>query len=243
MRAVPCFRTAVLAKGGSFMTERQRKFLTAAGFVVFILFLFAVFYWVGQPMIRFVSEPEKFREWVDERGLVGELAFIGMAALQVFVAFIPGEPLEIGAGYAFGTWKGLLLCEIGIAVGSAIVFLFVKKFGQKAAEVFFPREKINSFGWFHNAQRLKPLIFLVFFIPGTPKDILTYIAGLTDVSLGQFLLISLTARIPSIVTSTFGGNALGIGNYLFAVAVFAATLLVSAAGVAVYGKIQKIQKN
>ena len=221
------------------MTDRQRKIITTVCFAVFILFLFAVFWFIGRPLVQFVSEPERFREWVDERGIFGRLAFIGMMILQVFVAFIPGEPLEIGAGYAFGTVEGCLLCLAGTAIGSTLVFLFVKKFGVKAAEVFFPREKISTFGWFHNTARLKPLMFLVFFIPGTPKDILTYIAGLTSITLPQFLVISMTARIPSIITSTIGGNALGIGNHMFAIVVFAATLVISAAGVMIYNKIRK----
>lgn len=222
------------------MTDRQRKVITMICFAVFILFLFAVFWFIGRPLVQFVSEPERFRQWVDKRGFYGRLAFIGMMILQVFVAFIPGEPLEIGAGYAFGTLEGTLLCLTGITLGSTLVFLFVKKFGVKAVEVFFPREKINSFGWFHNTTRLKPLMFLVFFIPGTPKDILTYVAGLTSIRLPQFLLISMTARLPSIITSTIGGNALGIGNHLFAVVVFAATLVISAAGVMIYNKIKKV---
>lgn len=221
------------------MTDRQRKIITTVCFAIFILFLLAVFWFIGRPLVQFVSEPEQFREWVDERGMFGRFAFIGMMILQVFVAFIPGEPLEIGAGYAFGAVEGSLLCMIGTAIGSTLVFLFVKKFGVKAAEVFFPKEKINSFSWFHNTTRLKPLMFLVFFIPGTPKDLLTYVAGLTSINLPQFLLISMTARVPSIITSTVGGNALGIGNHIFAIVVFAATLVISAAGVMIYNKIKK----
>ncbi len=221
------------------MTEKQRKIATAVCFAVFLLFMLAICYFIGRPLIQFVSEPEQFRLWVDEHGIYSRLAFIGMMILQVFVAFIPGEPLEIGAGYAFGALEGTLLCLIGTALGSILVFLFVKKCGIKAVEVFFPREKINSFGWFHNTARLKPLMFLVFFIPGTPKDILTYIAGLTSITLAQFLFITIPARIPSVITSTIGGDALGIGNHLFAVIVFGVTIAISAVGALVYNKIKK----
>jgi len=221
------------------MTEKQRKAIVIVCFVLFILLLCALFLFVGRPLLEFVSDPERFREWVESRGTPGRLIFIGMMMFQVFAAFIPGEPLEIGAGYAFGAVEGTLLCMTGIAAGSAVVFLFVRKFGTKAVEVFFPREKINSFGWLHNTDRLKPLLFLVFFIPGTPKDILTYIAGLTPIRLHQFLIISVFARLPSVITSTVGGNAMGLGNRLFAAVVFAAALLVSAAGVMIYRKIRK----
>lgn len=220
------------------MTEKQRKIMTVVCFGIFLLFLGVVCVVVGRPLIRFVSEPELFRAWVEDHGLWGQIAFMGMMILQVFVAFIPGEPFEIGAGYAFGAIEGTLLCIAGTLVGSAIVFLFVKRFGTRAVSVFYSAEKIRSFRWIRNTKRLKTVLFIVFIIPGTAKDILTYMAGLTKLTLSQFLVISTIARVPSIVTSTVGGNALGKGNYLFALIVFALTLAVSAAGVLIYRKIK-----
>lgn len=220
------------------MSEQCRKTLTVVCFIIFLLFIGVLCVVVGKPLVEFVSEPELFREWVDEHGLFGRVAFVGMMILQVFVAFIPGEPLEIGAGYAFGAVWGTLLCIIGTLIGSALVFLFVRRFGTKAVSVFYSPEKIHSMRWIRNTKRLKTILFILFIIPGTPKDVFTYMAGLTKISLSHFLLISMIARIPSIVTSTVGGNALGRGNYLFAVIVFAATLAVSAIGVLIYRKIK-----
>ena len=74
----------------------------------------------------------------------------------------------------------------------------------------------------------------MFFLPGTPKDVLCYFVGLTDMPLGTWVLISAVARIPSIVTSTVGGNALGLEKYGFAALVFAATLAVSGLGLLIY---------
>ena len=81
------------------------------------------------------------------------------------------------------------------------------------------------------------------FIPGTPKDLLSYFAGLTDIKLGRWLVISTIARLPSVITSTIGGNAVGEQNYLFAVLVFAGTLAVSALGLWIYQRISKRKKD
>ena len=124
--------------------EEKRRRKIALACVGAFLILFALLCWfAGRPMLDFVAEPQKFREWVGQYGLLGKLAFVGMVALQVVVAVIPGEPLEIAAGYAFGIFEGTLLCLIGITLGSALVFLFVRKWGIKAVELFFPREKIQ----------------------------------------------------------------------------------------------------
>ena len=221
------------------MTERHKKALYAAAIAIFILFTLAVSWFVGRPLIRFVRQPEQFRAWVQGHGLLGQLAFLGMTVLQIVIAIIPGEPLELGAGYAFGFWRGTLLCEIGILLGGLLVFLFVRRFGVKAVEVFFPREKIESLRFLHNEKRLALWVFILLFIPGTPKDIMTYIVPLTPMKLSTFLLLSTVARLPSVVTSTIGGNALGTGKLTFALIVFGATALISALGILIYRRICK----
>lgn len=219
--------------------QKHRKIASVVSISVFVLFSIAVFYFIGRPMLAFVSEPEKFRLWVFEKGFLGKLAFVGMMALQVIIAIIPGEPLEIGAGYAFGIWEGTLLCLIGQVIGSIVVFLFVKYVGIRAVEAFYSKEKIQSLKFLHEHKQLNLLVFILFFIPGTPKDILTYFVGLTPMNLLTFLLITFFARIPSVITSTIGGNAIGLQNYQFAIAAFAVTLLISMIGILVYRKITK----
>ena len=219
--------------------QRHRKIASIVSLSVFVIFTVAVFYFIGRPMLAFVSEPEKFRMWVEQKALLGKAAFVGMMALQVIIAIIPGEPLEIGAGYAFGIWEGTLLCLIGQVIGSIVVFLFVKYIGIRAVEAFFSKEKIQSLKFLQHHDQLDLLVFLLFFIPGTPKDILTYFVGLTPMKLTTFLLITFFARIPSVITSTIGGDAIGLQKYQFAVIVFAVTLVISGIGILIYRKITK----
>lgn len=221
------------------MSERHRKFLAGLAIAVFILLSAAIAWFVGRPLIQHLNDPEAFRLWIDGYGWAGRLIFVGISVLQIVVAIIPGEPIELFAGYAYGFWLGTLLCELGIVIGGALVFGFVRRFGHKAVEVFFPREKIDSLRFLQNEQKLELWVFILFFIPGTPKDIMTYFVPLTHMKLGHFLLLSGVARLPSVITSTIGGNALGSGNHWFAVAVFAATALLSAAGIWIYRRIVK----
>ena len=222
--------------------KEKDKLRAAVGIGIFVLFSAAVAWFIGKPLLQFVSEPDKFRQWVDSHGLLGPLAFLGMMLLQVFVAVIPGEPLEIGAGYAFGAVEGTLLCLLGAAIGSALVFLFVRRFGVKAVEVFFSREKIQSLKFLQNTRRVYAFTIVAFLLPGTPKDVLCYCAGLTKIRLGHFVLISTLCRIPSVVTSTLGGNALGSGEWAAAAGIFAVTLVISAVGLLVYKRICRIRE-
>ena len=219
------------------LTEAHKKKIYLFAIIVALIFIAAVGYLVGKPMIEFVREPERFRAWVDSSGFVSRVIFVGMVIFQLIIALIPGEPLEMGAGYAFGAVEGTILCIIGCVIGSALVFLFVRRFGVKLVEVFFPREKIRSLRFLQDSRRLNLLTFIVFFIPGTPKDLLSYFIGLTDMKLGTWLFITAVARIPSIVTSTVTGDALGLKDYQFALIAFGATLALSLVGILVYRRL------
>lgn len=221
------------------MKGPHKKWIGAGIVLAVLIFTAVVFYFIGRPMLQFVSEPEQFRAWVDEHGVWSRIAFIGMVVFQVIFAVIPGEPLEIGAGYAFGVWEGTLLSSIGAVFGGALVLLLVRRFGVKLVEIFFSREKIQSLGFMKSSRRLELFTFLVFLIPGTPKDLISYFAGLTPISLSHFLLISGVARLPSIITSTIGGDALGEKQYLAAGIIFCITVVLSLAGIWYYRRLCK----
>ena len=112
-------------------TENQKKLIGGVAIVIFVVFSAAICWFVGKPMVKFVSEPEKFRMWVDSHGLWSQVAYVGMTLLQVLVAVIPGEPLEISGGYAFGAVQGTVLCMLGAFLGSVVVFAFVRRFGDR----------------------------------------------------------------------------------------------------------------
>ena len=216
------------------LTEKQKKMLSAAAIILFILLFAALAWFVGRPMIRFARQPEQFRSWVDGHGALGCAAYAAMVFLQVVVAIIPGEPLEIAGGYAFGAWWGTALCLIGAVLGSVAVFALVRRWGRPLAEVFFPKEKLDKLQFLHSSPKRTALLWLIFTAPGTPKDLLCYFAGLTDMKWRTWLLIATVGRLPSIVTSTVGGGALGDRNYTAAAIAFGVALAAAGVGYLVY---------
>lgn len=224
------------------LTRKQQKIISICSAALFLGMLILVCWAIGTPMIRFASSPEKFRQWVDGHGVWGMLAYMGMVSVQVVAALIPGEPLEIAGGYAFGAVKGTLLCLLAASLGSAAVICLVRRWGMRLVEVFFPKEKIRSLRFLRSSPKRTFLFMLIFMLPGTPKDLLCYCAGLTDIRLPVLLMICSLGRLPSIVTSTVGGDALGTKSYLFAVVIFAVTFAISAAGLLIYNRLCKRQE-
>ncbi len=221
---------------------KQKRIITVIAIILILIFSGAIAWLVGRPLIEFINDPDKFKEFVKGHGILSDIVFICMIIFQMIIAFIPGEPFEIAAGYAFHPVRGCVDCMIGFALGGMIVFLFVRKFGVRIVEVFFPIEKIRELKFLQNSRRLNTVSFIVFLIPGTPKDLLTYFVGLTDMKLSVWLMITTLARLPSLVTSVLTGNALSSKRYEIAVLVLVITLAVSGIGLLIYKKIQNRHK-
>ena len=185
------------------------------------------------------SDADLIKQWVDENYFLGLIAMVAICALQVVVALVPGELVEIAAGYAFGPIVGTLVCLVGIGIGSSVSILLARRFGRRLVESLYPREKIDSLPILNNPSKRNALTFLLFLIPGTPKDLFTYVIGLTEMSIPLYLLLTMFARIPSVVTSTFGGDAIGDNKFVFAAIVFGITAIISGIGYIVYNLIQK----
>ena len=217
--------------------KQWKNAVRIAAFVIAAAVIAAAAWLICRPLVEFASEPELFREWVDSHGILGRIAFVGMVILQVVIAILPGEPFEIAAGYAFGALEGTLLFLAAAAVGSIAVFLLVRRFGTKLAEVFFSGKELSSVRFLKTTPRRTMLFLIVFMLPGTPKDLLSYFAGLTDIRFGVWVVICSLGRIPSVVMSTVGGDALGTQRYWFSLVVFLLSMAVSVVGLLIYNRI------
>lgn len=185
------------------------------------------------------SDTDAIKAWVDENYLLGVVVMMLLCAVQVVIALIPGELLEIASGYAFGGAKGAVICTVGILLGSIVAILFARRFGRGLVESLYPREKIDALPILNNPKKRNAMTFLLFLIPGTPKDLFTYVIGMTEMSIPLYILLTTFARLPSIVMSTIGGGALGNDKLMLAVVVFIIAAVVSTCGYFIYLSIQK----
>ena len=221
----------------------KRKHLFGIAILTLLVILFTVLYFnVGRPMTKLVRNTDQLVSWLEGFGWKSRLVYIAMVCFQVIVALIPGEPLELAAGFVFGTVEGTLICMAGITLGSVIVFLLVRIFGVRLVRLFFPMEKIESLPLLREPRRLFLLTAVLMLLPGTPKDLLTYCAGLTKIPFGSWLLICSIGRIPSIITSTLCGHAVREGHYAVAIVVFLATALLCGAGLYLFARLKKYSK-
>ena len=187
----------------------------------------------------YIREPELLRDAIGEHYVLGAICLVLISAVQVIVALVPGEFVEIAAGYMFGGVWGTILCLGGIVLGSCIAILLVRRFGRKFVYVFYPKEKLDSLPILNHPAKRNFLTFIIFFIPGTPKDLFTYAIGLTNMSIPLYILLTTFARLPSVLTSTMAGNAAGEEKYIAAIIIFGATAVVSGIGLLIYRAIAR----
>lgn len=214
--------------------------LVAAGIVVAALAVPAIVF--GPELFAFFADGQRLQAWIDSQGAFAPLAMVVLITFQIVVAVLPGEPLELGAGYAFGFWEGTALCLVSGLIGAVIVVALVRTLGMRIVELFFSREKIESMRWLQDSARFELVMFLCFLIPGTPKDIMTYIAGLTKCPLWRIAFIATVGRIPSIVSSTMAAGFAAEGNWMATAVVVALTIAFVALGVGAYAVIVRREK-
>lgn len=221
------------------LNKKQQKIIGLAALIIFIIFCFFAFFFIGVPIVKSAKNPEQFRAWIDSMGTWGKLAYVGICFLQVLVAIIPGGPIELAGGYAFGHLEATILSTIGLSLGSITVFLLVRKFGQKLLEVFFSKEKIAELKFLKTNKKRDLIILILFLVPGTPKDLLCFFCGLTDMPFWLFFLLSTFMRIPAAWLSSIGGSAMGSKSYTIAIVIALVIASLTIIGIVGYKAIVK----
>ncbi len=223
-------------------TSRKLPLALKIGAAVLILAALAALCVWMIPMVLSLGEPEtreQFRAFIESLGVLGIVAMLLLQILQVIVAIIPGEPIEILMGLMYGTVGGLALTLVGIAIGQVFIYLAIKRFGMKFAAKFVDVEKFENLKFLKNPSKRDGLIFLLYFIPGTPKDILSYFAPFTGIPFLRFIVIATFARIPSIISSTWAGATISDGSIIKSVLIFAVTGVIGIFGIILNNYITK----
>ena len=230
---------------GKYIKVPNKKLIIiyAVSLAVLIAGFIALYCTVGKDLTAFITDKDAFKLWLEKYNNLSALIFVLIRAFQTVIKIIPAEPLEIAAGYIWGTWGGLGLCSLGSFIGSLVIILLSKWLGTKFVHTFVNEEQLNELSLISDKKRQRLFITIFYLVPSTPKDIMTYVAGSLNINMAEFMLITTIARTPSIITSTICGDQLGKSNFGVAIAVFGATAVVSVICGLIYKKYQDKNKN
>ena len=192
-------------------------------FVVIVLTIITIYLF---PVMKNLSTKEgqvAFKQKVDNSGIYGIVLLFLIQLAQIFLFILPGEPIEILAGMCYGWIWGTVIIMISSAIIASLIFMLVRKIGKQFVYDFSDEEKIKKIEnskLFKNPKKIEIVLFILFLIPGTPKDLLTYLSGLLPIKMSRFIVLSTIARIPSIVTSTIAGANIAVGDWRKAIVLY-----------------------
>lgn len=181
-----------------------------------------------------------FQNKISNLGIKGWFIILGIQILQIFIALIPGEIVELISGILYGAIGGLFLCLIGILIGSIAIYYTIKLFANKYIEKY--KNKLKEYSFLNNPKKINLYLFIIFLIPGLPKDIFIYLVPFLPIKFTSFMIVSSIARIPSILSSTIVGSSLINGNYLLSIIVFVIFAILGILGILFNDKIINIFK-
>lgn len=210
-----------------------------AGLIAFFV-LVAIIVVAAWPYIADVFSEggvDRLVERVQNAGPAGVLMLLGMQFLQVVVAFIPGEVVQLAAGLMYGPWLGALIILIGCVISSSVIYWLVHKLGAPFVQGMVSTEHLGKFRKFEESGRLDIVVFVLFLIPGMPKDVFTYLVPLTDMEYKRFITLTTIGRIPGVVGSTYAASGFASGDVVGPIIVIAALAIIAVVAIVFRDKI------
>ncbi len=198
--------------------EKRNKTIKIIIFIITIMILIGCTIYL-YPIMKELLKPEgreNLKIEIQQNGPNGILLLLGLEAAQIFLPILPGEPIEILAGMCYGTFGGLIFIMLSVFIVTAMIFFMVRKFGRDFVYTMVSKEKIQKIEnskLFTHPKQIEYIMLILFLLPGTPKDLLTYLAGLLPIKPSRFIVIATLARLPSIISSTYAGATLINGNW------------------------------
>lgn len=214
--------------------------------VIVFLAVTAAVTFLALPYVKLLSTEEGLagvQEKVREKGILGILFFIALTVIQVIIAFIPGGPVEILAGMLFESVTGTILCIIGFFIGTAAVYYMVKKVGKPLVSVFVSEERLKKFKFLQSEKRLELITFILFLIPGIPKDALTYFIPLTKINGQKFIILATLARVPATISSVMIGSSIQNENITTGIIAFVITAALGILGILFNNRVENKNVN
>lgn len=145
--------------------------------------------------------------------------YIGLQILQIVISIIPGQVFQMAAGYLYGFWPALLFAMTGAVAGTAISFMLAKVLGRDFLHIFFGEEKMSYYIERLNSKKMYTIVFFLYLIPGIPKDMVSYAAGVSEIKFKPFVIISALGRLPGMIGCLLMGYMIMEKNYAGAIVI------------------------
>jgi phosphoglycolate phosphatase len=231
--------TEMTDKDSSTKKEKNAKIIKISLLVALIILLVAACVIILPYVKRITSMNQtelneflsKFDSALRKLGPLRYIFMILLQILQMILAPIPGGPVAVMMGFMFGTFWGTVLTILSTALGTALIIGCVKLFGMSFVNKFINSKEFEKLKFLHNSAKRDTLLFLLFLIPGTPKDLITFFAPFTGAKPKNIIVLASLARIPSIFLMVYLGDAVSEGNIVKSVIILTVAAVIGIVGI------------
>lgn len=195
----------------------KKKLVAFAKFLLLIVFILLVpilLYVFGKNTLFNMDWYAKLPQLLADHPHTAFLALILLQIVQIVICILPGEPVQIASSYFYGIVGGYIIAIVGAVVGSIISFKIARFFGNDAIHIIFGKKRVADYQKKLNSVKALTLVFLIYLIPGIPKDLVSYVAGISEMRLMPFMIASTLGRSPGILGSLLIGAFWQSKNYL-----------------------------
>ncbi len=220
----------------------RNKFLLVAGLilleiVIIIMALVMDRYYGGEKGVELRATLQSYQETLSGFGFWSYPVMVLVQILQMLLALIPGGPLAFLLGFMFGTVGGAIVGTIGNIIGTAMIVWGVNRFGMKFVNMFCNSKGFEKLKFLHDPKKRDMLIFVLFLIPGTPKDLITFFAPFTKAKPSRIVTLATVGRLPALILSTSIGDTLSAGDIWTTVILISVTMLIAIVGILLKDKV------
>ena len=173
--------------------------------ILLLVIIAGVFLFFYYDLHSFFINRKKIVDFVNSFGPLSVVIFIGLQILQVIVAPIPGEVNGFIGGYLYGPVLGTLYSTVGLTIGSWLAFILARWLGLPFVEKVISPRIIEKYDYFMEHRGIL-ITFILFVIPGFPKDALSYMIGLSHMKTTTFLIVCTAGRLLGTIMLSISGN-------------------------------------
>jgi uncharacterized membrane protein YdjX (TVP38/TMEM64 family) len=187
--------------------EVTRRMIRVEKNLIIVIAILAILGLIAFSVGNSFTSPEAAANKFHSLGVWGPLIVILLVILEIVVAPVPGTLIYIAAGYAFGSVWGAVYVYIGAVIGAILAFYIARRYGRPFVEKIVPPDKLEPYDEFFRRRGIL-LLWIGFALPIFPSDIMSFVAGLSNVSLKKFSIIAAVASIPNVFLLTYVGSVL-----------------------------------
>ena len=217
-----------------------KKILAILKFGLLLVILIAIplyIYFFQKDLIASFSSFENIKSYFNENKSTVMITYLILQCLQIVICIIPGQGLQFAIGYFYGIPIGFALSILGALIGSIVTYYLARILGHDAIHLFFGEEKVQNMIKHLNSKKAAIIIFFIFLIPGIPKDLCNYAAGISEMKLKPFLMVSMVGRSVGILGSVIIGHMIYSKNYVVAVIIAILALILFIVGIKYHKKV------